>query len=131
MRSFVKQASLPSLVRTLTKVPVLVHDGSAGAVYPHRTEVVILHSFSLERVHVVRSRGKVDAVSTVVAVLVECNGAAWFWVLLSAAVAGAAASKFLLWNNFVVNGGEREDSSSENDARNDNQGLLHDLGLFS
>jgi len=53
------------------KVPVLVQLGHTAAVHPDGAQVVVLHAFADEGVHVVASRLQVDPVSTIVAVLVH------------------------------------------------------------
>jgi len=58
-----------------TKVPVLVQLGHTAAVHPDGAQVVVLHAFALEGVHVVASRLEIDAVSTIVAVLVNSDRA--------------------------------------------------------
>jgi len=56
-----------------SKVPVLVQPGHTAAVHPDGAQVVVLHASADEGVHVVASWRQVDAIPTVVAVLVHIN----------------------------------------------------------
>jgi hypothetical protein len=56
-----------------TKVPVLIQLGHTAPMHPDRTDVVVLHAFADKHMHVVASRLEVDAITTVVAVLVHSD----------------------------------------------------------